>query len=167
MSNKDKLPNLLVNHVVLENTTINKDNQVAHPVVLENTIISKDKLLNLLVNHVVLEHTTINKDKLPNLVANHVVLGNTTTNKDNQVVNHVVLGNTTIKQVKLLHLLHVKIAMQENIKTKREKHRVKCVPAILTALLVRQVVCILQLLVLSEPLPMVPVVNWLVTFATH
>jgi len=34
-------------------------------------------------------------------------------------VIHAVLGNTTIKQVKLL----VKVAMWDNTKTKREKHR--------------------------------------------
>ena len=59
-------------HVVLANTTINKDNQVVHHVALGNTTISKD---NLVVQHVVLEHTMTNKD---NLVVNHVVLENTT-----------------------------------------------------------------------------------------
>jgi hypothetical protein len=38
-------------------------------------------------------------------------------------VIHVVLENTMIKQVKRLNQLLVKVAMWENTKTKREKHR--------------------------------------------
>ena len=53
----------------------------------------------------------------------HVVLESTMLNKDNQVVIHVVLENTTIKQVKRLNQLLVKVALLENTKTKREKHR--------------------------------------------
>ena len=39
-------------------------------------------------------------------------------------VIHAVLGNTTVKQVKRLNQLLVKVAVWENTKTKREKHRV-------------------------------------------
>jgi len=49
-----------------------------------------------------------------------------------QFVIHVLLGNTTNKQVKRLNQLLVKIALLENTKTKREKHRAKHVPVVLT-----------------------------------
>ena len=74
-------------------------------------------------------------------------------NKDNQVVIHVLLGNTTIKPVKRLNQLLVKVAMSENTKTNRVNPLAKHVTVVLTALLVRQVVRILQLLVLLEPMP--------------
>ena len=38
-------------------------------------------------------------------------------------VIHVVLDNTTTKPVKCLNLLHVKLVMQGNTKTKLEKRR--------------------------------------------
>ena len=91
-------------HVVRENTTIRKDNQVVHHVVLGNTMVNKAKQV---VHHVVLGNTVTvtNKDKLPNLLANHVILGNTMINKDklpNLVANHVTLANTTINKDNLL-----------------------------------------------------------------
>ena len=42
-------------------------------------------------------------------------------------VIHVVLESITIKPVKRLNQLHVKIVMQENTKTKREKHRARMI----------------------------------------
>ena len=80
-------------------------------------------MINQVVHHVALENTMISKAKLPNLVADHVVLGNTMVSKDKQIVNHVVLGNTTINKEKRLDQLLVNVAMWENTKMKREKHR--------------------------------------------
>jgi len=51
--------------------------------------------------------------------------------------------------------LLVKIALLENTKTKREKHRAKHVPVVNTVLLVPHCAITLQLLVLLEPMPMV------------
>ena len=47
-------------------------------------------------------------------------------------VIYVVLENTMIKQIKHLNQLLVKVAMWENIKTKREKHRANNVQLIHT-----------------------------------
>ena len=59
MINRDKLPNLVVNHVVLGNTMINKDNQVVHYVLLGNTMINKDKLLNQVVKTIAVRDRTL------------------------------------------------------------------------------------------------------------
>ena len=74
---KDKLPNLVVNHVVLGNTIVNKDNKVVNHVVLENTTIWLDNPPNPLpVKIAAPASTTISSGKLP---ANVAVLGNTPT----------------------------------------------------------------------------------------
>jgi tRNA U38,U39,U40 pseudouridine synthase TruA len=57
------------------------------------------------------------------LLVVHVVLASTTIKQIKTVAKNVVLASTTIKPARRLNLVLVKIAMQENIKTKWEKHR--------------------------------------------
>ncbi len=70
-------------------------------------------------------------------------------------VIYVVLVNIMTKQAKYLNQLLVKVAMRENIKTKRGNHRVNYVPVVRTALMARPIVNILQLLALLEHMPVV------------
>ena len=49
-------------------------------------------------------------------------------------VIHAVLGNTMIKPVKRLNQLLVKVAIWENTKTKRGKHRANNVQLVLTVM---------------------------------
>ena len=90
-------------HVVLESTTLNKDNQVVIHVPVVLTALLVPQVVHIPQLLVPLEPMPVGQQPF---------------------VIHAMLGNTTIKPVKRLNQLLVKAARWENTKAKREKHRV-------------------------------------------
>jgi len=88
-------------------------------------------VVNPLVKHVPVANTALLVPQVVRILQLLVLLEPMPVGQQPFVI-HVLLGNTTIKQVKHLNQLLVKVALLENTKTKRGKHRAKHVPVVLT-----------------------------------
>ena len=88
------------------------------------------KLVNPLAKHVPVVLTALLVPQVVRILQLLVLLEPTPVGQHRVI--HVLLENTMIKPVKHLNQLLVKVALLENIKTKREKHRVIHVPPVPT-----------------------------------